>query len=366
MTTECDAWLLTDGPNKTTENISPRRLPCGKTLWFLSPNKSIIDPLQLKSDADVLYMPSWTFNELTICNRLLEYIKMDDLSPRFELFGGIPRFIFSQKQDTLNAKLQEALENSNIVSYLDLLSKQSCFLDEFSHKLLLVDPIGFRNYSLKFVSRYIEDKVISNYKQHIPKQMLAFIQVTQGKSTISGVRGAIFERFAHAVLCHGGEFQVRNLRTNKSDKMDFPKREYSWYRVIDEKIVYEPNSQGTNKYSRPRSRREAAFDAFDDHHFFQTTVSPKKRVKLAYIEQNLLIRKLLITRKNRLKFKGKRMKLMFVVPDDIFPSYQKAQSYDSDFIPSWVDDLEQYAICIPTNLEFLRKLEGLEGFFDQL
>jgi hypothetical protein len=245
---------------------------------------------------------------------------------------------------------------------------QSCFLDEFSNKLLIVDPIGMREYSITFASRYIEDEVISNYKKRIPKEMLAFIRVSQSKSTISAIRGIIFERFAHAVLSQGGEFDARNLSLKKTKKIHLQKRKYSWYRVIDGKIAYEESDSKpeTNLYSRPRSRTEGAFDSFDDLHFFQMTVSPNKRVELSFIEQNLLNRGLLIEEHDRFTLKRKPVNIIFVVPEDIFPSFEKNQPFESESVKSWADDIEQYAISIPINSEFLQKLESLEDFFDQI
>jgi hypothetical protein len=91
-----------------------------------SKHKAIIDPLQLKSDADVLYMPAWTCDELILCNRLINYnTNSSEISRRYELYGGIPRFIFSEKQEAIKWKLSEALQKSEIMNNLDLIKKQS-------------------------------------------------------------------------------------------------------------------------------------------------------------------------------------------------------------------------------------------------
>jgi hypothetical protein len=150
-------------------------------------------------------------------------------------------------------------------------------------------------------------------------------------------------------------------------KLSFLKDSIIGNRIQGEKIIYEDVMiASTGVYSRPRSKNQGAFDSFDDMHFFQMTVSPMKKVKLDFIEQNLQSRELLIEGGNGgIQLKKRPFNLIFVVPEDIFPLYDKPVIYEyhKSELPSWTNDIEQYALCISTNFEFFQNLQDLENFF---
>jgi hypothetical protein len=357
------AWLLTDGANKGSE-YRVRSLLSGKTVWFLSPNKAVIDALCNKCEAKVFYMPEWSLEELVSCNKLLYHIKEEELQERFDLLGGIPRNVFHIDQQRMRINIKNALRESKIMNDLEVLGSQDCFLDEFSHKLLVVHPVGLENYELRFVSPQIEEEVIQHYKQSIPRQFLDFIRVTAGKPMLGGIRGAIFERYAHAVLCQGGTFQVRKLLagTKKKETVTLEKRPYCLYWCKCKRIIYENDSQGTSPYSRPRSKTQGGFDAFDATRYFQMTVSEYKKVNLAFIEENITMRK------QPFPLEKEAVKLFFVVPEDVFDSFTPCSTfeYPSEKVPVWSKNIGQYVLCIPTQQTITKKLRALEKFLENI
>ena len=188
---EKDAWLLLDGPNKDIKAQSTR-LREGKTVWFLSPNAEIIGPLENKAKADVHYMPAWTLEELKLCNQHLYKLSNEDLCTRHDFFGGVPRYVFDENQEKMWAKVQEALDKSDIMDNPTALAGKDAFLDEFSHKLILVQPVGLYNYRLAFASPQIQVRVIQKFKQNASTKLREFICITKGKAILAVLRGKFF------------------------------------------------------------------------------------------------------------------------------------------------------------------------------
>jgi hypothetical protein len=224
-----------------------------------------------------------------MCNQFLGPMGINDLCSRFDFFGGVPRHVFHANQEDMRAEVEEALAKSEIMRNLKFLGEQDCFLDEHSHLLLVVNALGFKNYQLDFISTQIADRMTQHYIVSLPYELLHFVQATADKPIIAGVRGVIFEKLAHAFLCRGGKFRMRQLfpQVGEETEIEMDKRVCCWYGVDHETIVYEREDIGADPYSRPRSKTEAGFDTFDNQRFFLMTVSRQKKIKLGNFQKNL-------------------------------------------------------------------------------
>jgi hypothetical protein len=344
---EPDAWLLLDGPNKKKVHRD-YHLELGKSIWFLSPNKDIIVPLETKSSAKVYYMPPWTLDELKVCNQCLYKVKWTVFYERYNYFGGIPRYVFGSFQDKYQAYVEEALLRSDIMDNPEDLAKKNVFLDEFSHKLLVILPEGLEDYSLDFVSHETQVRVIEHYRKNASRKLREFLRITQGNPKLGALRGKFFEPHAHDVLCQGGKFSVRNLLSGEELNFTFAQRACSWYSRGNSTIIYESNT-GTNPYSRPRSETQGGFDSFDNVYFFQMTVSETKEVNMSFVEENLQDRKLPAPSENQVT-----VKLVIVLPDDTFPKFIKPASlkYNTTEAPPWAKYIQQYVLSIPLEATF--------------
>ena len=349
---EKDAWLLLDGPNK---NIQARttRLTKGKTVWFLSPNKEIIYPLRTKAKAKIYYMPAWTAEELELCNKYLYKLSDEELRRNHDFFGGIPRYVFDKDQSTMRALIDEALELSDIMDSPQSLAKKNAFLDEFSHKLIIVEPVGLEKYRLAFASPQIQRRILQKYKENASTKLREFIRITKGKAILAVLRGKFFEEYAHDFLCEGRQIEAKNLISGEIKNIPIEKRECSWYSIKAGKITYE-SSVGSNPYSRPRAENQGGFDSFDNDYFFQMTVADSKEVKVQYIEKNLEQRHIALPDQS-----NNTVKLVIVVPDDVFPDFTKPVSFKYNATvaaPAWATYIQQYLLPIPTEATIVSSL----------
>jgi hypothetical protein len=396
---EKNAWLLVDGPDKG-DAFYKRFLQYGKTVWFLSPNKKIIRPLLSKNKARIYYMPVWSFQELMVCNQLLYKIEEKNLLDRYRLFGGIPREIFDANQAEARGAVEEALQVSQITKNLHYLAKLNCFMDQFSHKLLVLQPIGLNQYKLKFASRQIEDKVLHGHNEALPRDFAEFIRVTKGSTISAATRGHVLERLAHAMLCCGGDFKVRDLSSGQLQTVNFKRQIFRVCRSdkegnndndhqgstlpishggecpshddsrshlgvypSNENTCRESSSVCKKPYFLPKSKNQGGFDAFNDDYFFQMTVSRSKAVNVSYFEKSLEQRQLPLPGADQ-----QPLKLMYVVSDDIFSEFKpfKKFKYHSQQLPSWSKHIQQYVLCIPTDAAAVESFKDLHGFLEQV
>jgi hypothetical protein len=350
LTEQTGAWLLVDGPNKNRQ-FYDKYLRKGKTIWFLSPNKDIISPLQIKARAKVYYMPVWTIEELENCNQDLYKISIESLRERYDYFGGIPRYVFGESQISLRGLVDEALKSSDIMGSTENLAKKNAFLDEYSHKLLIVQPEGLDCYKLAFASHHITAKVIEQFRANGSQKLREFISLAKGDAVLSVVRGRFFEDIAHDELCKGGNFAAKNLISKENMNIELDKRVISWYSTKKEKIIYE-SAVGEKPYSRPRSKNQGGYDSFDDKYFFQMTVSDAKKVKLEYIEKNLQQRGLALPSK-----KQKTVALVIVVPDVDFKNFTNVSfEFHSTKARAWSKHIQLYMLAIPIQSTLLEAL----------
>ena len=158
-----------------------------------------------KTRHGVYYMPMWKLDELQLCREKCDLpLTQAVVGERFIKWGGVARqTLFTGDDEALSNQLETALtrfkENPNAV--LDSVGGADNRM--FSHKLLHynVDESSFENYSIVLASDYIGDRMCDMNLKGVVEQIAALQTDTQE----SGLRGRLFEHFAHRVLPLGSK-----------------------------------------------------------------------------------------------------------------------------------------------------------------
>jgi hypothetical protein len=208
--------LLTDGPTKDSA-YHIHFLRRGKSIWFVRPIKDIIDPLVDKSEAETLYMPSWSLEELRLCNRLVYKIDERIVDENYQIFGGIPQYDYDEKSDVPKSQLESALKETN----LNVLARQNCYLDEPAQCLLVIQPVGHCDYTLVFISHQVEEIVTEQLRRTTPNSILSeFFKETLSRPEIAGVQEVLLKD-----LSSKNEWELA-LRSRKSTRHHCHERQH--------------------------------------------------------------------------------------------------------------------------------------------
>ncbi|ETN14042.1 hypothetical protein PPTG_08697 [Phytophthora nicotianae INRA-310] len=100
----------------------------GVSVLFASPGVDGIDNFS-KVDGLTFIMPTWTLEELEDYNSLLPVelkLAKDELLSRYDRFGGIPRFVFSQAMDRTEAKIKSAIASFSALDVISYCRKKRC------------------------------------------------------------------------------------------------------------------------------------------------------------------------------------------------------------------------------------------------
>jgi hypothetical protein len=192
--------------------------------------------LKLK-DKPTVHMPSWSSDEVTAVvptvypQRHLADGVTSIYPGRFKLYGGIARTIFSLDDD---ARLEKEL----------LAAVQSCDLDSLLQSIAVGERLGplqqlvdfvigsnadgtpdFRTASMDFASDDICERVMEEKEKRDTNQIVSFLLSSAGKPDVAGMRGKVFEHWAHRVLAAGGDFRFRweNDASHTDRVVNFPK-----------------------------------------------------------------------------------------------------------------------------------------------
>ncbi|KAG1708622.1 hypothetical protein DVH05_022249 [Phytophthora capsici] len=179
----------------------------GVSVLFASPDVDGIDNFS-KVDGLTFIMPTWTFEELEDYNSLLsDELKLaeDELLSRYDRFGGIPRFVFSQTMDQTEAKIKSAIASFSALDVMSYCRKNDAVREkDYSHCVLEMVPTqaDFRtNFYLDFVSMHIAEAVID--KIHGDTGSLArvsefaVVHDVDDSGSTAVIRGKIFELLSH-------------------------------------------------------------------------------------------------------------------------------------------------------------------------
>jgi len=177
---------------------------------------------------------------------------------------------------------------------------------------------------MRFASKFVEDGVLSRIYEARRADFLTFIFTSSvGAPAVAGVRGPMFEHFAHHRLPRGGTFRVRPLIAGGAvENWVIPALAH--YSVADLAHL----SLQHLRYAQPKGSNFAALDSFADYDpaflvGFQMTVSPSHPVKARRLEA--VLAQLGFTTKPQAN--ARKLRIVFVVPPDIFGDFTAPQNY---------------------------------------
>ena len=295
--------------------------------------------------ATIRFMPVWSWEEIEACHTLLYADDLErplsEVRAAFERWGGIPRFVLEKLRDeAAQQSLQEALHTADV----DVIRKSVGQIDaatEASHRILhIVTQQPFVSKSIAFGSAYIRDRLAELLFSQQRQAVSDFLIGSASSPQLAGVRGDLFEAYAHRILSSGGEFRVRSLD-------DGVEKTWQVQRCVGTHFVRNPpdlaQCPSNLHYCQPVTRNFPAVDAVMlPGSMFQMTVSLTHSIKYAALKSVLENMPDCPT-----------YDLYFVIPEDIFPNFASQPIFHSDdetktvtALDARVRRVKQWALCI--------------------
>jgi len=313
-----------------------------RTVIVTSPRKHVYHEY-LKQPGTFKYcMPVWSFDEIRLCwavlYQSLDYARVMRL---FGMWGGIPRMVLQMALDftdeALKGKLRAAAGSCNLSSCKASIGEING-QDDLSHTLLhLKVEKGYVDTHVEFASKYVAEMMLDLFLTSERVETISFINGAVGEGRLAGLRGQLFEQYAHSRLCAGGNFRMRNLSTDSEEEVILPPRKQQYFEDVAH-VSFKSNTV----YYRPRIATFAAFDSIiPPDYLLQMTVSQHHPLKSAHITP----------------FKNyvSAPKIVFVVPPDIYRSFTSQSYLRNDNktltkIPKFLQDAVQFVLCLPVEM----------------
>ncbi|KAH9148915.1 hypothetical protein AeRB84_007883 [Aphanomyces euteiches] len=166
----------------------------------------------LKSTNVQYIMPPWTEKELCIAAPVAG-ITTKEAQDRFQVFGGIARFVFSTAWDDYFINATDAF---SIVRWLEIFNEvrlKEVNEKKYPHRLLHLFPQHARSRSycgsyVTFGSNYIAEKVYDKVMKDSMDEVTAFMAKYAKDTTLSSFRAKLFEIFCHRLWSSAGEHRL--------------------------------------------------------------------------------------------------------------------------------------------------------------
>ncbi|CAB4376823.1 unnamed protein product [Rhizophagus irregularis] len=318
----------------------------GKFIMVSSPKKQVIEKFTKAQKSKKFYMPTWDINELYECQeKLYKEVDRNLIGKKFELCGGIARWIFDTAMTSNDIKLiiRGAISDNNLRSMLR--SQGELFSgDEFSHKLIHIKSdnetgIPYTKAECVFTSQFVEDECLRRFQKNHIEDLRAFIEDSKNIAEMSVLRGKMFEMWSHAKICKGGIFQVRNLENG----LQFNEESVTFENLtkVDFSDIKDVNIR-PGVYYQPVAKNYQSIDSYiHPNNLFQITIADRHGVKQEklkeYKDKNILNQ-------------GDEIRLYFIVPEESFRSYKQQNYLDgskkAENVPKWIQNIKQYALCM--------------------
>jgi hypothetical protein len=196
----------------------------GVSVLFASPGMDGLNDF-MKVDSFRFYIPVWTFEELKELNSMLVApLAESTLLERFDMFGGIPRFIFTDVQVYEKGELMQAISCFSALKVLSYVQNTTVREKDYSHRVLCMVPSeDFRTIlHLDFLSKYVAEKIVDKVTDDSIHKISEFFVANSGddSKTTAVVRGRIYELLCHRYVKRGLVLKFR-LIASVSKEVDF-------------------------------------------------------------------------------------------------------------------------------------------------
>jgi hypothetical protein len=343
------------------------------TVLVASPNKQHYHEFVKRERCAMFCMPVWKWEELATVREYMDpKIEEDKLRERYNIFGGIPRYVFAgstiyerQMTEALHAitfeTIMQAIQPGGSI---DAEGRVPSVLFYYESK----EPFNINDINLKPASEYVAKELAFKFWERIMKQLNPLSHVY---ATSSAALGNFFEALVcKYIIPFGGTFETRNLTSNakKKESLTLQKVEYKqvlgWKEFVIQRAQLPLSTQNRTKVLHPAATNQSGIDMMDaKDRVYQVTVSHLHGLNADQMSK--LVQELGASKDHPLK-------VYFVVPFHIFADFEEQtlkcdrEKFSSNKAKLNEEQLrecvEQYALCIPEELsriDFSKKDEKL-------
>ena len=261
-------WYLTDTLSPPPAEVK------AVTILVASPSRDHYKEFLKYSSTDSLrYLPVWSLEELQ--SAAARYtISSEDVTNRYRLIGGIPRFVLEKRNENLKNVIRRAVIRLRIEKFNSIAAGELKKGEEISHLIVhyMVDN-DFVECGLQFASSYITERALTVFIQNQHQKLCELLLNFEASPHLSGLRGNLFEAFAHRTISNGGTFDCRNLHNDTEFEIVLTERESKRFSDIRE--------CNDDLYFLPWNPNYPCIDSIiPKKYLFQMTVSTEHPIKL--------------------------------------------------------------------------------------
>ena len=273
------AMYLYDGTPRMLPSSSSQQMVC-----FTSPHREWSRHVVKETAHQKLHMPIWSEWELHEASEYLGLnITRDEITRRFEVFGGVPRICLSNDlEHVAEAQLSlyecvDELGPDTVEGWL----RRTCDTYQICHRIFHYHPAVVphmseaRMYRIAICSKIVEDKLLEAIKLKQEQFSERWIRALSGIDISAGFRGCLFEIRSRNILSEGGLYDLPPL-------MSVEPAVGRYHRLYRMEIP-------PNKFIATRKGFPAIDGYYDDKqgnlHLFQQTISPRHPLKIEGIRK---------------------------------------------------------------------------------
>ena len=293
-----------------------------------------------KATSAKYYMPIWKFEEIEWCVRNIEEFNVVNYKKRFDYFGGVPRYIFSDESKyaqwiaALDGACCDCTVNTLVRVEMDAIDNNIRDLVRHVNPITSDDgQTNYRSYTFSFASDHVCQKAMESIMRYEDAALRRFpnTYLMNRNAALGTLAGVVYEVYAHEVLKKGGGFTCRSLEKN----VQVGKFELNPTEACN---TFTSKFSGlASGYCRPESKVNASIDSLymlnesTLHAVFQMTISERHPITKSGLRK--LAKHLTI----------ERIDFYFVVPPDCFEDFNK-QTFKGEGIL----DVEvcQHVLCV--------------------
>ncbi|RIB25686.1 hypothetical protein C2G38_2165288 [Gigaspora rosea] len=206
-------------PDPKTYNMVPQIFPCNThKIVVSSPNRDRCKQYEKGRLVDTRIMPTWDLEELEVLQQNI-YLNtnFNRLRELYALWGGIPRYVVEKaemksSQNLLEMALASVDFNRIIQSVGNIKSNE-----DLRHCLIHITcNEEYLRTGVIFASKWVADHLLSHFEQLYFEEVKTFLFWSRSQPAFSGLRGTVFEAYAHKVLVRGNNtYRVWNLKDGR-------------------------------------------------------------------------------------------------------------------------------------------------------
>lgn len=217
-----------------------------------------------KRGANVRYFPCWQLEELISAKPFR--ITQEEIKERFDVWGGIPRFIFAAAQEELKVRLSKAITGMDLKLVQKYLLTPEMSEDDqktISHMVVqyrIIDSSSFSRCELDFASPAIGRAVIQAVGQANYSALITHYESVRRLEWQGAYAGHLWEHLCHKILPLGNSDGLQLVPLSPDRKKNV--------RIIKKALEVECGSMSdlkrvldSGKYFKPKATNFAVIDA---------------------------------------------------------------------------------------------------------